>query len=1540
MLRFDRMAQYCERMLPTTRRNRIRNTCCHNTFALQAHSQPRSFRWVHGFNLLFFDVLMMLFSIGPVFAQESIITTIAGSAGIGFLLDQFGGDGGPATEARLLHPMSVALGPNGSLIIADTFNHRIRRVDAEGIITTIAGGGMGCLLSSSSGDFGGDSGPATSACLGRPESVAVGADGSIFIADTGNYRIRKVDLNGIITTVAGGGELIEELGDVIEGGLATSALLEITGDIAVASDGSLFFVESGRIRKVNKVNAQGIIMTVAGGGEPKDGLGDGGPATRASLNDPNTIAIGPDGSLFIADGIRIRKVDPQGIITTLVVLTQGRLGSGDIDNTIPTVNLNDPSGLAVAADGSVYFSSFQLDLVRRIDPDGTIRAVAGGGNPSNILGDGGPATSARLDAPWALALAPDGSLLIADSGNNRIRKVTFAESGADAPRLAQASVTPRTVDFGAVPVGTSSEPATITISNPDMMGLIVTNLIPPRAPFSLQSQPPLPMTITPQGSLTLTVSFTPTTAGCFSDSIVIRGDNSQQGDLVVQLAGKSVDVLSAEDAAREFVSLDLRGVANRDITALFKDIPIGRTSFGGIPFTIPRVTQNYVSTQASVFPHFPERVTVPTNVTTARRIHILLNGGNTFERFRNQQVGELLLRFADSLEERVVLIVSENLRDNAVGISGVIDVFQSRNVREVYRCSTPDDRVTVVLDLLSFDISNSSNLLEVSVRDTSNETAGSQDPAFSIYGITVEKSLLAPSATIDADQFSGSAPLTVQFSSQVSDPQDQEVTLNWSFGDGATSSGANPSHTYTGPGAYTVVLTATNESGEAASAATTVVVSERFLISPDSPRLASGETRVFRAAGGREPFAWTTTDGELASTQGRQVTYTAPPSTGRFEVTVFDANGLSATATVTVAAALRVTPGLATLRVGATQQFTATNPDGTVTWRATAGDISASSDASVTYTAPQTGGVFSVIATHEAGRTATATVHVIGTDLRLTPELVELEPGAQAHFTALGGTGSYSWSAQRGDLNTTSGTLVTYTAPRSIGRFLLTVTDTAGNAAFATNTVVGDLRVTPASASLRPHEERTFTALGGSGDYTWTVQAGDLDAVTGSRVVYTAPERAGLFSLFLNDSAGRQVAALIRVVTNAVQISPAFTELSVGQQIEFLGVGGVLPYAWTADAGAITTTSNATVLYTAPNFPGTYDLVVIDSSGETGSARIDVGAPTGQLVLSPSAPTLLLGRTITFTVSGGSGSFRWTFEGDVALGSLQSTEGRTNLFSAGQGTGAGTLVVIDRNNPGLTAGTRITVATATPAEQIPVISTAGWGLSPLRYSSTAGGTITLQAQVADDASTSELSVEFFLDIQGPFGNFVQQNFGALTDADGDGIFEFNLDLPPGLPRGRLPVPGLTIRAIDRDGNAGTWPALNVRESQPAFLPSVQPLPLPDETLESAVILNAGFGRSPYQLTDSAGGVLTIQAQVRGGTLPLRVVAILQGSGSEPDQELIELLDEDGDGTYTVIIPGIPAAALPAGEFSVPGFGIKATDSTGNVAYWPNIDIRE
>jgi sugar lactone lactonase YvrE len=290
----------------------------------------------------------------PGVNAQGIITTVAGNGTAGF-----GGDGGPATSARLNSPFGVAVDSSGNLFIADFQNHRIRKVDAiTGIITTVAGSGPTGFLA---GGFSGDGDPATSARLNSPFGVAVDSSGNLFIADSFNDRIRRVDAStGIITTVAGGGFVF---GD---GGPATSARLDFPSGVAVDSSGNLFIADTlnERIRRVDA--STGIITTVAGGGFV---LGDGGPATSATLVLPFGMALDAVGNLFIADRFndRLRKVDAAtGIITT------------------------------VAGIGTAGFS-----------------------------GDGGPATSASLAEPVGVALGAAGNLFIADSSNQRIRRVVF-----------------------------------------------------------------------------------------------------------------------------------------------------------------------------------------------------------------------------------------------------------------------------------------------------------------------------------------------------------------------------------------------------------------------------------------------------------------------------------------------------------------------------------------------------------------------------------------------------------------------------------------------------------------------------------------------------------------------------------------------------------------------------------------------------------------------------------------------------------------------------------------------------------------------------------------------------------------------------------------------------------------------------------------------------------------------------------------------------------------------------------------------------------
>ena len=390
------------------------------------------------------------YRIRRVDAATGMITTVAGSGSEG----GYSGDGGPATSASLNVPSGVAVDGAGDLFIADTYDNRIRRVDGStGIITTVVGNlshpssvevdGMGNLLiadtrnnfvrlwdtstqalTTTAGNgtlfYSGDGGPATIASLSFPQGVAVDVAGNVLISDSSSNRIRKVNaITGIITTVAGTG-LQGYTGD---GGAATSADLSGPYGVALDGTGNLFISDSGNnvVRRVDAVT--GIITTVAG-----DGIagysGDGGPATKANLL-ATGLTVDSAGNIFISDGYDsyVRKVDAAtGVITT--VAGDGiRAYNGD---GIPatSASLNWPAGLATDAAGDLFIADSNNQAIRRVDAStGVISKGAGTPGISGFGGNGGPATSAKLDIPLAVAFDDAGNLFIADSNNNTIRRV-------------------------------------------------------------------------------------------------------------------------------------------------------------------------------------------------------------------------------------------------------------------------------------------------------------------------------------------------------------------------------------------------------------------------------------------------------------------------------------------------------------------------------------------------------------------------------------------------------------------------------------------------------------------------------------------------------------------------------------------------------------------------------------------------------------------------------------------------------------------------------------------------------------------------------------------------------------------------------------------------------------------------------------------------------------------------------------------------------------------------------------------------------------
>jgi type IX secretion system substrate protein/carboxypeptidase family protein len=263
----------------------------------------------------------------------------------------YSGDGGPASAAQMNRPVVIAFDVIGNMYIADAGGNRIRKIDPFGIITTVAGNGVA--------GFSGDGGPATAANLNRPEFVRVDAAANIYISDMSNYRLRKVNVAGIITTIAGNGSP----GATGDGGPATAASIS-PADVAFDTKGNLLVCDYDGNR-VRRIDASGIITSIVGNGSPTY-AGDGGPATAASIHGPCTLCFDLTGNLLIADwwNYVVRKIDTSGVITT----------------------------------------------------------IAGTG-VSGYSGDNGPATSAQLSSPDGLITDSSGNIFISDQGNYRIREI-------------------------------------------------------------------------------------------------------------------------------------------------------------------------------------------------------------------------------------------------------------------------------------------------------------------------------------------------------------------------------------------------------------------------------------------------------------------------------------------------------------------------------------------------------------------------------------------------------------------------------------------------------------------------------------------------------------------------------------------------------------------------------------------------------------------------------------------------------------------------------------------------------------------------------------------------------------------------------------------------------------------------------------------------------------------------------------------------------------------------------------------------------------
>lgn len=338
--------------------------------------------------------------------SAGIITTYIGN------INTMVGDGNQATLAQLWAPQSLVFDAAGNMYIADNSNNRIRKVNTAGLISTVAGNGTT--------GFTGDGGPATAATLNGPASIAIDAGGNLYIADSYNHAVRKVDNTGIITTLAGNGTP----GFLGDGGASTAAQLHFPLGVGVDKTGNVYISDSYN-ECIRKIDNGGIITTVIGNGTGGFS-GDGGSATAAKINLPMGIAFDTTGNLYFADSNnqRIRKLSSAGVISTVVGYTS--LGGFGGDGGLATsARLYWPSSICFDASNKMYIADANNNRIREVDNSGIIHTIAGTG-VSGFSGDGGTATLAKLSNPQGVAVNATGNLYIADMMNNRIRSLTFA----------------------------------------------------------------------------------------------------------------------------------------------------------------------------------------------------------------------------------------------------------------------------------------------------------------------------------------------------------------------------------------------------------------------------------------------------------------------------------------------------------------------------------------------------------------------------------------------------------------------------------------------------------------------------------------------------------------------------------------------------------------------------------------------------------------------------------------------------------------------------------------------------------------------------------------------------------------------------------------------------------------------------------------------------------------------------------------------------------------------------------------------------------
>jgi sugar lactone lactonase YvrE len=386
------------------------------------------------------------------------------------------GDGGAATSAPLSFPEGVAVGPAGDVYVADWGDNEVRKLSVTGSITPVAGGGTSCSTPPACGDRG----PATDAELSFPDGVAVDRAGNVYIVDTGDNEVRKVSPDGTITRFAGTGAVCASPPACGDGGAATAAQLRNPFGLAVDRSGDVYIADAGD-NEIRKVTPAGRISRIAGTGKAcskPPACGDDGPATGGQLKFPAGVAVDQAGNVYVADDgdNEVRKVAVGGTISRIAgtgAACSAPPACGDSGPAL-SATLGAPDGVAVDQHADVYVADDLDNEVRKISSAGTITRIAGTGAECAVAascGNGGPASSAQLNYPDAVAVDPFGNVYVDDTFDQQLRWLSVAPGSslrtasqtvrllAFHPTVARASVTVRYALSSGAPVTLSVTPA-------------------------------------------------------------------------------------------------------------------------------------------------------------------------------------------------------------------------------------------------------------------------------------------------------------------------------------------------------------------------------------------------------------------------------------------------------------------------------------------------------------------------------------------------------------------------------------------------------------------------------------------------------------------------------------------------------------------------------------------------------------------------------------------------------------------------------------------------------------------------------------------------------------------------------------------------------------------------------------------------------------------------------------------------------------------------------------------------------------------------